>query len=47
MNDDETAGKVAVTGALGLYLDFINFFLYLLFIYLVRLFWKKETNSRT
>ena len=42
MNDDETAGKVTVTGALGLYLDFINMFLYLLFIYLVRLFWKKR-----
>lgn len=50
MNDDEAAGKVAVTGALGLYLDFINLFLYLLFLYLIRLFWKtgrEETNART
>ena len=48
MNDDETVGKVAVTGALGLYLDFINLFLYLLFLYLIRLFWRREeTNSRT
>lgn len=42
MNNDEAAGKVAVTGALELYLDFINLFLYLLFLYLIRLFWKKN-----
>lgn len=42
MNNDETVGKVAVTGALGLYLDFINLFLYLLFLYLIRLFWKRK-----
>ena len=29
-NDDEMTGKVAVLGALALYLDFINIFLYLL-----------------
>ena len=37
INDDEAAGKVAVIGALSLYLDFIN-----LFIYLIRLFGKRR-----
>ena len=37
MNNDETAGKVAVMGALALYLDFIN-----LFLYLIRLFGKRR-----
>lgn len=33
MNDDESVGKVAVIGALALYLDFINLFLYLIKIF--------------
>ena len=37
MSDDETAGKIAVMGALELYLDFIN-----LFLYLLRLFGKRR-----
>ena len=37
MNDDEAVGKVAVIGALSLYLDFIN-----LFLYLIRLFGKRR-----
>lgn len=37
MNDDEAVGKVAVIGALALYLDFIN-----LFLYLIRLFGKRR-----
>ena len=37
MNDDETIGKVAVIGALALYLDFIN-----LFLYLIKLFGKRR-----
>ena len=37
MNDDESLGKVAVIGALALYLDFIN-----LFLYLIRLFGKRR-----
>lgn len=37
MNDDETVGKVAVMGALALYLDFIN-----LFLYLIKLFGKRR-----
>ena len=37
MNDDEAVGKVAVIGALELYLDFIN-----LFLYLIRLFGKRR-----
>ncbi|MBQ7168312.1 MAG: Bax inhibitor-1/YccA family protein [Synergistaceae bacterium] len=37
MNDDEAAGKIAVIGALSLYLDFIN-----LFLYLIRLFGKRR-----
>ena len=37
MNDDEAVGRVAVIGALELYLDFIN-----LFLYLIRLFGKRR-----
>ena len=37
MSDDESVGKVAVMGALALYLDFIN-----LFLYLIRLFGKRR-----
>ena len=37
MNDDEAVGRVAVIGALELYLDFIN-----LFLYLIRLFGKRK-----
>ena len=37
MNDDEALGKVAVIGALALYLDFIN-----LFLYLIKLFGKRR-----
>lgn len=37
MNDDEAVGKIAVIGALALYLDFIN-----LFLYLIRLFGKRR-----
>ena len=37
INDDEAIGKVAVIGALALYLDFIN-----LFLYLIRLFGKRR-----
>ncbi|MBR4195554.1 MAG: Bax inhibitor-1/YccA family protein [Synergistaceae bacterium] len=37
MTDDEAAGKVAVMGALALYLDFIN-----LFLYLIRIFGKRR-----
>ena len=37
MNDGEAVGKVAVIGALALYLDFIN-----LFLYLIRLFGKRR-----
>ena len=37
MNDDEAIGKVAVIGALALYLDFIN-----LFLYLIKLFGKRR-----
>ena len=37
MNDDEAVGKIAVIGALSLYLDFIN-----LFLYLLRLFGKQR-----
>ena len=37
MNDDEAVGKIAVIGALSLYLDFIN-----LFLYLIRLFGKRR-----
>ena len=37
MNDDESVGKVAVIGALALYLDFIN-----LFLYLIKLFGKRR-----
>ena len=37
MNDDEAVGKVAVIGALALYLDFIN-----LFLYLIRIFGKRR-----
>lgn len=35
--DDESAGKIAVIGALQLYLDFIN-----LFLYLIRIFGKRR-----
>ena len=37
MNDDKAIGKVAVIGALALYLDFIN-----LFLYLIKLFGKRR-----
>ena len=37
MSDEETTGKIAVIGALSLYLDFIN-----LFLYLIRLFGKRR-----
>lgn len=37
MSGDEAVGKIAVIGALALYLDFIN-----LFLYLLRLFGKKK-----
>lgn len=37
MSDEETTGKIAVIGALSLYLDFIN-----LFLYLIRLFGKRK-----
>ncbi len=37
MLDDESSGKIAVMGALALYLDFIN-----LFLYLLRLFGKRR-----
>lgn len=37
MVDQETRGKVAIMGALTLYLDFIN-----LFLHLVRLFGKRK-----
>ncbi len=33
MNDDEAVGKIAVLGALSLYLDFINLFLYMIRIF--------------
>ena len=35
--DDESTGKIAVIGALALYLDFIN-----LFLYLIRIFGKRR-----
>ncbi len=37
MSGDEAVGKIAVIGALALYLDFIN-----LFLYLIRLFGKRR-----